>query len=92
MKISNREMHQVIRDAFENYGYVDLDTTEPKNVALLSFMKTHFITRRQLQSSPMGEEYRYIGIRVWLLKMTKKFWADDLEEYFKNELRYFIKV
>ena len=81
-------MHQVIRDAFENYGYIDLDTTEPRDKSLVKFMKDHFIIRKLLTHSQTGwPEFRYMGPKVWLIKMTKEHWDDDLEEYFKKDGR-----
>jgi hypothetical protein len=84
MKISNQEMHQVIKDAFENYGYIDLDTTEPKDEGLLRFMKDHFIIRKYLGTGTQaGWDYRYYGVRIWLLQMGKEFWGDNFKNYFK---------
>ena len=85
MKISR----PLIKDIFENYGHIILDTVEPTRN--LRWLKNHFI-KQEMEGKGTGgggfDEYRYTGPSSMLLLMVKKFWYEDeefFEEYFERD-------
>jgi len=84
--------HSFIKEVFENYGYIDLDTVEPENKEFQSFLKSNFIKTKivTLASRNVGgyDEIRYTGTYSSLLKMLEKHFDEDfafLDEFFKRQ-------
>lgn len=64
-----------------------LDTTDPEDKSLLSFIKKHKITMKDTGVRAGGDfaEYEYTGKRKDLEKMISNFWGDDeLAEYIEE--------
>jgi hypothetical protein len=62
-----------IKEVFENYGYIDLDTVDPSDKNFRSFLKKNFIKTKKLGPGGGGwDEYRYTGVYSLLLKMLEK--------------------
>lgn len=89
LKINNR---QILKDVFENFGYIDLDamTDERENLhsELIKYLKSHFITWEKIKPAGVGNmwpEFRFTGVRSYIEKMAIKFWSDEgLMEFFVN--------
>lgn len=76
-----------LEESVVNEASVLLDTTNPENKALLSFIKKHKITMKDTGVGAGGDfaEYEYTGKRKDLEKMISNFWGDDaLAEYIKE--------
>jgi len=85
--------NDIIKDVFENFGYIHLDSTyeDPveinfkKDKALQNFIKKNYIDAEIINLSGPGggwPEIRYTGILIILKKFIKKFYDLDIEDVY----------